>query len=302
MGGVQAQGPFSRTRTEFSPNSYRSQSQQSIFKRLLDTSNTTSCWQRPEPLNCPGDGPGWKGSTEVVNSSIPRQDCNFTPNLLVNETGVREENKNRSRPGDVRTPEENMPGKSEMQFVSSARLTCHIQLSHVCGKSPPFLQGFLSSSLMVTVFTSVYSASAYSPLRSRERKKKEENVKWACHLAVAQELHSNNAGCVRTLLGSLQLIPKVNIQWHERTIARLVSPLVSVSNWICNLGLNTKVFVCDAFEIFRRTRVCLSLKDKRDFNKRGEFLGGECSVGREGFRGWMRRGAGEQTLHRVYDC
>lgn len=62
-----------------------------------------------------------------------------------------------------------------------------------------------------------------------------------------------------------------------------MTPLVSVSNWICNLSLHTKVFVCDTFEIVRRTRVCLSLKDNRDFNIRGELLGGECRVGERVF-------------------
>lgn len=55
-------------------------------------------------------------NTETVNSSIPGQDCNFTPNISVNETGVREEYQNRSHPVDGRSPEESVPGRSEMSF------------------------------------------------------------------------------------------------------------------------------------------------------------------------------------------
>lgn len=55
-----------------------------------------------------------KGKTEIASGSIPRQGCNFTSNILVNGTGVWEEKRDGSNPVDLKSPEENIPGRSEM--------------------------------------------------------------------------------------------------------------------------------------------------------------------------------------------
>lgn len=116
----------------------------------------------------PSQGSGEKQKTDMALSPNPKQDCNFTYNVSVDKEGMQEENKNRSNPASLKSPEESIPGRSECWFFFRSSIG-HIQLSDVWRRNLLLLQGSLSSSLMVTVFTSVYSASAYSPLWSQKR-------------------------------------------------------------------------------------------------------------------------------------
>ena len=167
------------------PNSYWSQSQQSIFDWLLDTSNAISCWISTEPPHCPL-GSGGKGKTEMATRPIPRAGLQFDTQHISRQKGVWEENK-LFKSSRCKVSRRKHPRKVRNAGFSSASLICHIQLSEVWGRSLPFLQGFLSSSLMVTVFTSVYSASAYSPLWSQKRGRRETGR----HLALLYKLSSD---------------------------------------------------------------------------------------------------------------
>lgn len=75
----------------------------------------------------------------MPDSATPRQNCNFAPNILVNNIGVREEKKNGPHPVDVRSPEESGPGRSEVSLFSPAGVIGHIQVSEE--RAPLLLRG-----------------------------------------------------------------------------------------------------------------------------------------------------------------
>lgn len=145
---------------EFFPNFY---SPQSTFNWQLDTSNATSYWSHPKPLNCL-HGPGWKAKTGMVNNSITGQNCYFTPNILVNETGVWEENKTFSHPVHVRSPEESMVGRSEMWCFFFSNLDLIHSAFKCLWKVPTSTSGVLVLEFDGDNFTLVYSANTYSSL------------------------------------------------------------------------------------------------------------------------------------------
>lgn len=149
---------FFRVYREVSPKT----SQSRVSKAFL-----SDCWILQIPLSV-GSAPrpvtvsgmwlkGEEGNTQQRPLPAPRQDCNCTPNR-----NVREEKK-KSSPSSGKVSGRKWARKVRNSTFSSAGVMGHIQMSDVGGKSPPFPQGFFWSSLMVTVFTSVYSASAYSP-------------------------------------------------------------------------------------------------------------------------------------------
>lgn len=125
------------------------------LEQLLDISKATSCDQSPECLQClPA-----RVSREMAPRPRPQAGL-WRPTQYV---GLATAGSTRhARKGKVKVIQLQQDGRVQKQTSRAGRWRRGPSVPGV-RKEPACPQGLLSSSLMVTVFTSVYSARAYSP-------------------------------------------------------------------------------------------------------------------------------------------